>query len=290
MFSKRALANLDSRGRSPYGYLIYANESFRESIDFIRQHGGLAGSLCAFTAAFQAVVLLALLPLYIFSRPEAFLALFLFTLAGTVLLVLWLLLHISLIKDKQGAVTKLNLANKLTIIRFLLIPQLLFLIADNRFIAALLVYIVCSGTDILDGYAARKRDEQTPFGVVMDPLADVFSTAGVFTVLMLKNLVPTWIFALLMVRYGMLFAGTIVLFFTLGPIEFRATPVGKIVGVLQAVAVIMIVGFAFTGVDIEAVAGRYLFPLLGLLFGSVIVSQLVFGIRFVRKRTVKVGS
>jgi cardiolipin synthase len=223
-------------------------------------------------------------------QSAAFLALAAVGLLGTALLVAWLLLHVSLIRDDHGSVIPLNLANKFTIIRFLLIPPLLFLIADNRFTASLIVYIICVSTDVIDGFIARWRDERTQFGTVMDPLADVFSTGAVFTALLIKDFVPLWVYLVLMIRYAMLFVGSTVFFFITGPVQFKATVVGKIVGVLQATAVILIVGYGLSGIEMGPAAEKYVFTFLGLIFCSVIISQLVLGIRIIRRRSLNVGS
>jgi cardiolipin synthase len=290
MFSKRAFAKLDSRGRGPHAYAQYASDSIDESIDNIRSHAGLSKSVAIFSFTFQILTLLALSPLYLPHAPLAFIALAAVALVGTALLIVWLLLHVSLIRNDDGLMIPLNLANKFTIIRFLLIPPLIFLIVDERFTAALIVYVVCVATDVIDGFIARWRNERTQFGTVMDPLADVFSTGAVFAALLAQDFIPLWVFLLLMIRYGMLFLGSTILFFTTGPLKFRATVVGKIVGVLQATAVILIVGSALSGIDMGPAAQRYLFVFLGLIFCSVMVSQLVIGIRIIYKRSVNIGS
>lgn len=72
---------------------------------------------------------------------------------------------------------KLNLPNQLTIFRIFIIPLfLLFLLSDiggeyGRYIA-LVIFIIASLTDALDGYIARKYNIITTFGKFMDPLAD----------------------------------------------------------------------------------------------------------------------
>ncbi len=69
----------------------------------------------------------------------------------------------------------MNTANKLTMLRVLLIPVYLVLwhldYGWNRY-AALAVFILASLTDLLDGYIARHHDQVTDFGKFADPLAD----------------------------------------------------------------------------------------------------------------------
>jgi cardiolipin synthase len=268
----------------------YAGDCIRESFEHIRRHAVLTKSIITFSTAFQLFTLLALAPLYLPRERAAFAGLAAAALTAAAVLVAWLLLHVSLMRDENGTAVRLNLANKFTIIRFLLVAPLLYLIAGDRFTAALVVYIICVATDVIDGFVARWRDERTRFGTVMDPLADVFSTGAVFAALLIKDFIPLWVFVILMIRYVMLFAGTAILFFTKGPLQFRATPVGKIVGVLQACAVILLVAFALGGIEMDPAAENALFACLGLIFCSVIVSQLVIGLRILTKRRARVGS
>ena len=69
----------------------------------------------------------------------------------------------------------MNTANKLTMLRVIMIPVfLLALYIDFAFnnIVALVIFILASVTDFIDGYIARNYDQITDFGKFMDPLAD----------------------------------------------------------------------------------------------------------------------
>lgn len=69
----------------------------------------------------------------------------------------------------------MNTANKLTLLRVLMIPVfLLALYLDFPFnkIVALIIFILASITDFIDGYIARNFNQVTDFGKFMDPLAD----------------------------------------------------------------------------------------------------------------------
>ena len=69
----------------------------------------------------------------------------------------------------------MNTANKLTLLRVIMIPVLMVaLYLDFQFnnIVALVVFVLASITDFIDGYIARHFDQITDFGKFMDPLAD----------------------------------------------------------------------------------------------------------------------
>lgn len=97
----------------------------------------------------------------------------------------------------------MNLANKLTIMRIILVPVFLFFIAIKikygTYIATG-VFIIAALTDTLDGYVARKRNEVTRFGKFMDPLADkLIVTAALVSLVELKQL-PSWVAMIIIAR------------------------------------------------------------------------------------------
>lgn len=70
----------------------------------------------------------------------------------------------------------MNTANKITIIRVLLTPVFIFFAANidkpNYDMISMIVFVIISFTDFLDGYIARKHNQVTDFGKFLDPLAD----------------------------------------------------------------------------------------------------------------------
>jgi cardiolipin synthase len=291
MFSTRALDNLNSRGRSFTAYLLYVKDCLGEGLENIRSRRSLALSIVRYSTLGQATILAALAFLYGTSDLQRYIDLVAYSLAGLVLMVAGLALHVGLLHGKTADLpVTLGLANRLTIARLLVVVPLVALILHDRLVAALVVYILCSGTDVFDGIVARRNGERTEFGAVMDPVADIVSTAGVFAALFARGMVPGWVFAILMVRYASLFAGWVVLFLAFGPIKFRPTTIGKIAGVLQAVGAIIIIALASLGLEWQDDIGRVLFPILGIVFGSVIVSQALLGARHIRKGIVDARS
>lgn len=81
----------------------------------------------------------------------------------------------------------MNLPNKLTVLRLILVPFFVFFLLmpsiPHHFLAAFLIFAAASYTDHLDGKIARKRNMVTDFGKFADPLADkilVFSAIACF--------------------------------------------------------------------------------------------------------------
>lgn len=289
------------RGFSLSSFSGFFADSLRESFDNMRANPKLARALVLFSAGFYVVVTAGLFPLYYLDAShqwaDSYLRLAAYTAISVAGFTAWLLMYVGLIRGPDGKMrASIGLANYLTVARFLLIVPVVVLFSHGYLAAALALYVVLGLTDVVDGIEARRRREQTMFGVVMDPLADVFSTAGIFAAFLSQGFIPLWLFLILMVRYGMLIVGSFVLFLATGPIEFRATIPGKIVGVLQGIGIIIIVWCVWRGLDWEEDLAPVLFPALGLVFASIVVSQAVIGFRHlkrysaVKNKAVNVGS
>ena len=98
----------------------------------------------------------------------------------------------------------MNLANKLTLLRVILVPVfLIFLIGKGipyGSIIATLIFIIASLTDQLDGYIARSRNQITNFGKFMDPLADKLLVTAALVSLSEMHLISGWIVVVIIAR------------------------------------------------------------------------------------------
>lgn len=98
----------------------------------------------------------------------------------------------------------MNLPNKLTVFRVILIPffvvLLLFDITAYDEWIALAIFIIASLTDFLDGHIARKYNLVTNFGKFMDPLADKLLVCSALICLVELSRIPAWIVILIIAR------------------------------------------------------------------------------------------
>ena len=100
----------------------------------------------------------------------------------------------------------MNLPNKLTVLRVILVPFFVFFLLGADWIGsfspyiALIIFIVASLTDMLDGKIARKYNLITNFGKFMDPLADKLLVCSALICLIALDRIPAWIVIVIISR------------------------------------------------------------------------------------------
>lgn len=99
----------------------------------------------------------------------------------------------------------MNLPNKLTMFRVILIPFFVFFLLAPYFegygnYIALAIFIVASLTDLADGKIARKYNLVTNFGKFMDPLADKLLVCSAMICLIDLGLIPSWVVIIIIAR------------------------------------------------------------------------------------------
>jgi len=137
----------------------------------------------------------------------------------------------------------MNIANKLTILRVLLVPVFVTVLMTNVLsepfskYVALIIFIVAAATDFLDGHIARSRNLITTFGKFMDPLADKLLVTAALIALTSMKLVPAWIVVVIISREFAV-SGLRTLAANKG-VVIAASWWGKIKTVIQMVAIIL---------------------------------------------------
>ena len=140
----------------------------------------------------------------------------------------------------------MNLPNKITIARILLVPIMMLMpyigiTAKTSFglpivnIIILIIFLVASFTDYLDGHIARKRNIVTNFGKFLDPIADKLLVLAALVMLVEAKIIPGWIPIVIAAREFMVSAIRM-LVATEGKV-IAASKLGKIKTVTQMVAI-----------------------------------------------------
>ncbi|URZ02962.1 CDP-diacylglycerol--glycerol-3-phosphate 3-phosphatidyltransferase [Clostridium felsineum] len=105
----------------------------------------------------------------------------------------------------------MNIPNLLTLFRLFLIPCFIFAFfsnSNNCLINSAIIFFTAGFTDILDGYIARKFNEITKYGTVLDPLADKLMLLTVLTCLSIKGYIPILILIIMLAKeFSMIIIG-----------------------------------------------------------------------------------
>lgn len=143
-------------------------------------------------------------------------------------------------------------ANKITILRILLIPffviELIYYVRSGieaYRLAAILSFAVASVLDGVDGFIARHYHQISELGKILDPLADKLLLVSAIVTLSLNNgnhlgQIPLWLIGTIIGRDLLILVGLIVIHFTVGKVTVRPRYSGKIATVLQMVVVIIL--------------------------------------------------
>ena len=144
---------------------------------------------------------------------------------------------------------KMNLANKLTVFRMILVPLIViasFLWTDISIYGVTVsmivmdaIFIVASITDKLDGYIARSRNQVTTFGKFLDPLADKILVLAAMVILVEAGKIPAWIPIIVLAR-EFIVSGYRLIAVEKGGKVIAASIWGKLKTVTQMLALILV--------------------------------------------------
>ena len=91
-------------------------------------------------------------------------------------------------------------ASKITLIRIALIPAFMAALLMGENIVALVIFIVASVTDFVDGYVARKYNQVSDFGKFLDPLADKLLVFSAMLIFLEWGRMPSWAIMIVLTR------------------------------------------------------------------------------------------
>ncbi len=141
-------------------------------------------------------------------------------------------------------------ANKVTILRILLIPffiaQVLYYVGSGNELyrlLAILTFAIAAISDGVDGYIARRYNQRSELGAILDPLADKLLLVSAVVLLSLDNghhlaQIPLWLTVTIIGRDVIILIGLVVIQVTVGKVVVQPRMVGKCATVLQMVTVL----------------------------------------------------
>lgn len=175
----------------------------------------------------------------------------------------------------------MNLANKLTLFRIILVPIILIIPFFNiqgevwgiplTYLIIDAIFVLASLTDKLDGYIARSRNQITTFGKFLDPIADKILVIVAMLILVEAGRLPAWIPAIVVIREFIVSGYRLIAVEKAGKV-IAASIWGKIKTVTQMVGLIV----AF--IDVNSFGAIFSENLTGFAFGINLTTTVLLGI------------
>ena len=128
-----------------------------------------------------------------------------------------------------------QLPNLISILRLLLVPWFALVLLEQRFDAALALFLLMGVSDGLDGYLARRLGAASSLGAALDPLADKVMLVSAFVLLGHLELLPAWLVVLAVGRDVLIVGGALLLYLFRPGGMVRTAPIGKVNTFLQIV-------------------------------------------------------
>ena len=164
----------------------------------------------------------------------------------------------------------MNIPNILTLARIGVVPVLVLMLyfpGQGMCFAAMLVFILASVTDIVDGFLARQMGLVTNLGKFLDPLADKLLIGSVIIMLVHLGWVDAWV-AVIIIGREMAVTGLRAVAADAG-VVIAADRFGKLKTIIQTAALCpLILHYPFAGIDPQPFGDMLLYVALGLTVGS----------------------
>ena len=147
--------------------------------------------------------------------------------------------------------------NLLSIIRIFLVYPILNNIYLGNFYTGIIIFVIAAITDALDGFLARKMDWHTNLGKILDPVADKLLLSGTVFILWLNNLIPFYIFIILISRDLAILIGAAIQMSLIESVTPSPNLLGKLTTSIQIIYIsiiflkeLLVFNFHFVALDI----------------------------------------
>ncbi|PWT93894.1 MAG: hypothetical protein C5B55_03730 [Blastocatellia bacterium] len=168
--------------------------------------------------------------------------------------------------------------NLLTVFRMVLIPVFVSLLFYQRFVTALIVFILAGVTDGLDGLLARRFNQKSQLGTILDPIADKLMLVTSFVVLSMRSVfpqplpphlpVPFWVTVAVISRDVFILVGAAAINIVTGFRGFRPSLLGKVNTTVQIIAI----GVFMLAASVPYGTGYYLPTIYAIVFAFAVLS------------------
>lgn len=134
----------------------------------------------------------------------------------------------------------MNLPTVITLARLLSVPAIVWLILQQAWLAACIVFLAAGLSDAVDGYLARRLGLLSELGTFLDPIADKALLIGIYVTLGILGELPGWIVILVVSRDVLLIGGTLLSLVMAITIQIKPLVISKINTACQIILALVV--------------------------------------------------
>ena len=173
---------------------------------------------------------------------------------------------------------ELNLPNLISLARLFLVPLTIWLIVDGRYGIAFWVLVIAGVSDALDGFIAKRFDQRTRIGAVLDPTADKAMLVSVYVTLGMAHQLWTWLVILVVFRDVLIVSGFLLIQAVAVPKQHDPLYISKVNTGMQ----ITLVGFVLARLGLGVAPGWLDLALSLAVAVTTLASGLAYLVRWTR--------
>jgi cardiolipin synthase len=167
----------------------------------------------------------------------------------------------------------MTVPNLITILRIILVPIFIIYIIDNRTSASLVIFIIASISDALDGFIARVFHQKSNLGAHLDPLADKILLMTAYITLAILKMIPSWLAVLTISRDVIILLGVLVLYLNRYPVRIHPSLLSKATTCMQVAAILIVLSNDYLGIGFLRVYSFWLAALFTVASGLQYIRQ-----------------
>ena len=164
--------------------------------------------------------------------------------------------------------THLTIPNLITILRLVLVPAVVLAMLQARWDWAFAGFLIAGISDGVDGFIARRFNQQSELGAYLDPMADKLLLVSVFVVLGFIGQLPLWLVVTMVSRDALIVCAVLLSSIMAHPVEMKPLFVSKANTAIQIVMAAVVLGELALAVDLDPLR-----PALILLSGVLTVAS-----------------
>jgi len=143
----------------------------------------------------------------------------------------------------------MTIPNLITILRVLLVPIFIIYMINDRTLGSLIIFVIASVSDALDGFIARVFHKKSDLGAYLDPLADKILLISAYITLAILKMIPPWLAVLIISRDVIILLGVLVLYLNRHPVKVHPSLLSKSTTCLQIATILMVLSNGYLNIE-----------------------------------------